>query len=1249
MHKLLFSFIFLLFYSAINAQQPYWQRHDDAAPITTDKAVARKSFPTAFKLFDLTTDSLRKELFTITGLRAGRSTIISLPNADGGLEEFEIVEASNFEPALQARFPEIRAFSGKGITDKYASLKLSISPQGIQTMVFRTEKETEFIEPYSNDHLVYAVFRSQRRKGELPWTCSTPDQQIFTGLKQESAISNFIESSAGELKTMRLAQSVTAEYSNYFGATSAAQVALVLAAINATLTRCNGVYEKDLALHLNLIANTANVIYYNPITDPYSDAATGAGGAWNGELQSTLTSVIGEANYDIGHLFGASGGGGNAGCIGCVCVNGSKGSGFTSPADAIPQGDNFDIDYVVHEVGHQLGANHTFSFQLEGTGVNKEVGSGITIMGYAGITSQDVAPHSIDIYHQASIAQIQTNLAGKTCPVTTNITANNIAPVVNAGSDYTIPISTPFALTGSATDANPSDVLTYCWEQNDNSTTTGANSVASATKLTGPNWISFSPSISATRLFPKLQTILAGLNVSGPLTGGDAGANTEALSSVSRTLNFRLTVRDNHAYSSSAPVAVGQTQFDDMVVTVTNTAGPFAISSPNTALTWAGGSSQTITWSVANTNIGLVNCANVKISLSTDGGQTFPTVLAASTSNDGTETITMPVLATTSSTCRIKVEAVGNIFFDISDNNFILTTTDLQFESSGTSQKESTTTTSGCRNYKDYTVNMKVMQALSGSGSAIATLNVAASPTATRFVDFDFTTNGNFTTPDNTISFAVGGATTQAFTIRIYDDASVESIETFVLNYTLNAGATDAKIGSENQTYSFTITDNDVVPHGPVTPLATLGSGSAKMWQPFRGDYNDARTQVLLTNAELNAAGIYDGTISNITELAFNVVSKVSTIAYTGFTIKMKNTTSTSLPGGAAFETGTTTVWGPTNYSTVAGTNNFVLTTPFAWDSTKNLLIEFCYNNANGTGGRSFADTVSATTQSVLYNQYDRNTVGTGCALTTANYIAYDRPNITLKQQAVAQTAVETVFNSTQSVYLGPYADIYIYSSADNELIARIENLGSFDYGCTQVTVDRDGSAAVQFWNNNSSNYLLSKSIKIVPTNTTSTGNYKVTLYYTTAEITGWQTATSRSFTNNQVVRVSNGFYIPDVSPGNSHVADVVITGGTTGTLGTHSKITGEFANTGFSGFGAGYPCSPLSGVLIWTGAADTDWANPANWACGVVPGPTSDVQINGSLVRYPVVNTDVTIRSLLLKPGSSFNVATGRVLTITN
>jgi hypothetical protein len=317
-------------------------------------------------------------------------------------------------------------------------------------------------------------------------------------------------------------------------------------------------------------------------------------------------------------------------------------------------------------MGHQLGANHTFSMSLEGTGQNKEIGSGITIMGYAGITAQDVAPHSIDIFHATSIAQIQANLAAKTCPVSVTMTANH-APVVGAANNYTIPISTPFALTGSATDAE-NDALTYCWEQNDNSTTSGAASVASPTKATGPNWLSFPATVSGTRTFPKLSTILSGLLVTPVLPGGDAGTNIEALSSVSRTLNFRLTVRDNHAYVAGAEI--GQTAFTDAVVTVSNTSGPFAVTAPNTAVTLSGGASTNVTWSVNNTTAAPVSCALVNILLSTDGGQTFPTVLAAATPNDGTETVTVP--ATPSTTCRIKVEAVGNIFFDISNANFTI-------------------------------------------------------------------------------------------------------------------------------------------------------------------------------------------------------------------------------------------------------------------------------------------------------------------------------------------------------------------------------------------------------------------------------------------------------------------------------------------------------------------------------------------------------------------------------------------------
>src|SRR6478672_203958 len=164
----------------------FWSANNQSpANIAKARAVARLSYPKEFKLFNLNAAAFRQELLSIVDRSAKHAAIITLPNADGKLEQFEIVESSNFEPDLQARFPQIRAYSGKGITDKYAILKLSISPQGIQTMVFRTDKDDEFIEPYSTDHTVYSVFRSHREKGKLPWVCSTPDEKLVDGLTSQ--------------------------------------------------------------------------------------------------------------------------------------------------------------------------------------------------------------------------------------------------------------------------------------------------------------------------------------------------------------------------------------------------------------------------------------------------------------------------------------------------------------------------------------------------------------------------------------------------------------------------------------------------------------------------------------------------------------------------------------------------------------------------------------------------------------------------------------------------------------------------------------------------------------------------------------------------------------------------------------------------------------------------------------------------------------------------------------------------------
>jgi subtilisin-like proprotein convertase family protein len=608
------------------------------------QSTQRLSFPNEFKLFQLKNNSLRQALETVND--NGRQTIIELPNVNGGTERFSVREFSNFDPALQAQYPDIRSYTGTGIDDKSATIRFSVDPKGIQTMVFRGEGRSEFMEPYSEDGSVYAVFNSSRDKGSLPWVCSTEDHAVAqTALRQTEDLSR---SSHPELLTFRLALSCNGEYTIYHGGT----VAGALAAMNATMTRVNGVFEKDMAIHMNLIPNNSVLIYTNPLTDPYGNNLN----AWNGQLQNTLTNVIGEANYDIGHMFGRSGGGGNAGCIGCVCESG-KGSGITSPADGIPMGDNFDIDYVAHEMGHQFGANHTFSHGVEGTGVNVEPGSGSTIMGYAGITNYDIANHSDDYFVYASIRQVQNNMVTKTCPVRTPLTHG--APVVNAGADYIIPKSTPFVLTGSAMDPN-GDALTYCWEQNDSATNqTGAQSPASATKTGGPNWRSYDPTSSPSRYFPPLARVVANQSTS---TFGSV--TTEALSSVARALNFVLTARDNN------PVG-GLTGTDAMKITVSAAAGPFLVTSPNTAVSYAAGTTQQVTWDVAGTTGNGVDAAFVDIFLSTDGGFTYPHQLAGQVPNDGSESVTIPNVPGT--TNRIMVKGYNHVFFDISNTNFTIT------------------------------------------------------------------------------------------------------------------------------------------------------------------------------------------------------------------------------------------------------------------------------------------------------------------------------------------------------------------------------------------------------------------------------------------------------------------------------------------------------------------------------------------------------------------------------------------------
>jgi len=690
--------------------------------------------------YKLNSGFLKAKLSSATNKSSKNSTSeITIPNSEGVLERFSVWEFSNFDPELQAKYPEIKAYEGRGIDDKSAKIHFSVSPIGTQTMVIRADKPAEFIEQDPDDKTQYVLFTSNKAES-AKLICKTIDIKSDTDISAKTAK---ITSNNKVFKTMRLALSCTGEYTSYFGGTKLG----ALAGMNATLTRVNGVLNKDLALHLVLITNNDAVIYTDASTDPYSNAGVGVDGAWNQEVQSTLTNVIGEGNYDIGHLFGASGGGGNANCIGCVCVNSEKGSAYTSPSDGKPEGDTFDIDFVVHEIGHQLGANHTFSYDAgERTSVNVEPGSGSTIMGYAGITDYNVQNNSDDYFAYVSILQIQNNLAGKSCPVSTALTNN--PPAIGAGADYTIPISTPFVLTGTGSNVQ-GGTTTYNWEENDNATTTsGGNSIAYATKPDGPLFRSVAPGSSLVRYMPSFNSVLQ-----NRLT-----TTWESVSSIARTLHFTLTARDNGVFGTA------QTNTDEMIVNVSSSAGPFAITSQSIAdLSWAQGSFQTITWSVNNT-ANLEGSSNVNIKLSTDGGLTFPVLLAANTPNDGSESILIPTSVVSSTSCRILIEPTSNIYYALNSKSFAIgytSTTTCNSYNFGSSFSILTSST-----YTSRTITVPT------STETVSNVSVDLNVTHARFSDLEI----QIVSPSGTVVqlFNKGCSGTDSTLSLQYDDSGIE-------------------------------------------------------------------------------------------------------------------------------------------------------------------------------------------------------------------------------------------------------------------------------------------------------------------------------------------------------------------------------------------------------------------------------------------------------------------------------------------
>ncbi len=646
----LFILLFLVSISFLTAQTRegnYWESISESDIIPSGE---RQIIPQIYKTVRLDIEGMKAFLsttpmeFTIsTGLS---SHILFLPMPDGSFQRFSIVEAPVMAPELAAKFPEIKTYAGQGLDDIYASLRFDVTPHGFHAQILSPNGRV-FIDPHNKgDVRNYITYYTR----DFIKTGSAAECELFydenTLAELENLSLTHTDTPTGpQLRTYRIAIATTGEYTTFHGGT----VPLGLAAVVTTLNRVTGVYETEVAIRLVLIANNNLIIYTNASTAPYSN---NNGSTMLGQNINNLSTVIGNANFDIGHVF--STGGGGVAYLGVVCGT-NKAGGVTG--SGAPVGDPFDIDYVAHEMGHQFAGNHSFNGSAGScSGGNRnaatayEPGSGSTIMAYAGICSpQNLQNNSDPYFHVINFDEIVnfTNFGGgNSCAVIT-ATGNDAPTVTVPTGGFTIPRSTPFSLTGSATDPN-NDPLTYSWEQFD----LGPAGAPASPSGNAPIFRVWNPTVSGTRYFPRLLNLLNNTSVIG-----------EILPSYARTLTFRLVARDNRSLGGGVNYA--QLQFS-----VDGNSGPFAVTSPNTNVSWEGNTVQTITWNVTNTNIAPVNCANVRILLSTNGGQTFDVVVNASTPNDGTEEVTLPNIPT--SQARIKVEAVGNIFYDISNVNFTI-------------------------------------------------------------------------------------------------------------------------------------------------------------------------------------------------------------------------------------------------------------------------------------------------------------------------------------------------------------------------------------------------------------------------------------------------------------------------------------------------------------------------------------------------------------------------------------------------
>ncbi|CAN5436996.1 hypothetical protein BH11PLA2_BH11PLA2_25720 [soil metagenome] len=831
----------------------------------------------ASNAFALDTPQLQKLLSQAPEEYSPKPITLALPKPDGSFERFHVWEAAIMAPGLQAHFPTFHTYRGQGIDDPAANLAISMTSLGFQTQVL-SPNGNWYIDPYYHlNDSVYVSYFKQDMVNPHDGGCqcalcqesivasqSDLSDDLVTELNRDTTTSGRTDkgtatadtsvpvrygpntSYGGNLRTFRTAVAATVEYTTFHGDSVINGQAAIVASIN----RVSGVYEREISVRLQLVANNSNLVYTTATGDNYTN---NNGSTMLAENQSNIDAVIGSANYDLGHVF-STGGGGIAG-LGVVGINGQKARGVTGRS--APVGDAFDIDYVAHEMGHQFDGNHTFNASASGNrnaSTAYEPGSGSTIQAYAGIVAGNNIQSNSDVYfHAISLGEIITNLNSLSTTIGPPVANGNIAPVANAGADYVIPTSTPFALTGAGSDAN-GDALTYTWEQYD----LGPIVTYGAFDTTAPLFRSVTGTTNPTRTFPTLANLL-----------NNTSDNNEVMPTGARNLNFNLTVRDNRSGG-------GGIDMDEMLVTVVNTGAAFTVTAPNTAVSWAGGSTQNVTWNVSGTDAAPISTSLVNILLSTDGGNTFPTTILANTPNDGSESITVPNVV--ASQARIKVQPVGNIYFDVSNANFTIV--------AGTTMNVTgmTPANNALVTAPSFKIDLTFSQPVNAATISTADLNVSAgsvtaavlqSANTVRYTINGLTAEGpvSVTLLNNALAGTTDGQTNLASTFNFTADAPTQAIVTPLTRLNpagslVYSGTATGLINLAGDADAFTIAleagqtvSAIVTPAGTLTPRVTVTgpmSTNATASSPGAGQV------VFLNSTPVAVGGTYTFTVDGL-------------------------------------------------------------------------------------------------------------------------------------------------------------------------------------------------------------------------------------------------------------------------------------------------------------------------------------------------------------------------------------------------